>query len=148
MAGQQLLILFINIVILWCYPWESRMYSNNYQPSFEQRGQMVTIAYTCTHQWHHARMLTFHVTAIIYYIIINLAYAFIKSTNMILYHNCVYQGAVYNINKTCQGHTLIPKPLKCLFLYQLKFAIATNTVSKIYRNINKFLPNTIIYFTR
>ena len=65
-----------------------------------------------------------------------------------IYHNCVYQGAVYNINQICQGYILIPKPLKCLFMYQLKFAIVTNIVSNIYRNINKFLPITIIYFTR
>ena len=57
-------------------------------------------------------MLTFCVTEIIYSII-NSAYEFIKSTNMI-YHNCVYQGAVYNINQICQGHILIAKPLKCL----------------------------------
>ena len=55
----------------------------------------------------YLRMLTFCVTAIIYYIIINSANAFIKSTNKI-YHNCVYQGAVYDINQICQGHILIP----------------------------------------
>ena len=37
----------------------------------------------------YARMLTFCVTAIIYYIIINSEFVFIKSTNMI-YHNCVH----------------------------------------------------------
>ena len=86
--------------------------------------------FNCIHTY--ARMLTFCVTSIIYYIIINSVYACIKSNNMI-YHNCVYQGAVYNINQICQGHILITKPLKCL----------TNIVSNIYRNINKFLPNTL-----
>ena len=61
----------------------------------------------------YAGMLTFCATAIIYYIIINSSYAFIKSTNMI-YHNCVYQSDVYYMNQMCQGHILIPKPLKCL----------------------------------
>ena len=92
---QQLLILYINIVTLWCYSWESRMYSNNYQ-AMNSAGNV----YNCIHTY--ARMLTFCVTAIIYYIIIYSAYAFIKSTNMI-YHNCVYQGAVNNINQICKG---------------------------------------------
>ena len=75
--------------------------------------------------------------------IINSAYAFIKSTNMI-YDNCVYQGAVYNINQICQWHILFPQPLKCLFIYQLKIAIiVTNIVSNIYRTINKFSPNSL-----
>ena len=82
------------------------MYSNNYQV-LNSAGN----GYNCIHTY--ARMLTFCVTAIIYYIILNSAYAFIKSTNMI-YHKCVYQGAVYNINQICQGHILIPEPLKCL----------------------------------
>ena len=98
-------ILYINIVAHWCYSWESWMYS-------------ITITFCaaretfkCIHTY--ARMLTFCVTAIIYYIIINSVYAFIKRNNMI-YHNCVYQGAVYNINQICQWHILITKPLKCL----------------------------------
>ena len=65
-----------------------------------------------------------------------------------IYHNCVYQGAVYNINQIFQGHILMPKPLKCLFLYKLKFVIVTNIVSNIDRNINKFLPNTVILIDR
>ena len=52
------------------------MYSNNYQ-ALNSAGN----GYNCIHTY--ARMLTFGVTAIIYYIIINSAYAFIKSTNMI-----------------------------------------------------------------
>ena len=63
-----------------------------------------------------------------------------------IYHNYVYQGTVYNISQICQEHVLIPKSLKCLFMYQLKFVIATNIVSNIYRTFNKFLPNTIIFF--
>ena len=82
------------------------MYSNNYQ-ALNSAGN----GYNCTHKY--ARMLTFCVTAIIYYIIMNSAYVFIKSANMI-YHNCVYQGAVYNINQICLGHILMQKPLKCL----------------------------------
>ena len=46
-------------------------------------------------------MLTVCEPAIVYYVIINSACAFIKSKNMI-YHNCVYHGAVYNINQICQ----------------------------------------------
>ena len=45
-----------------------------------------------------------------------------------IYHNCVCQGAVYNINPTA-------------------FEVYNKYISNIYRNINKFLPNTIIYFT-
>ena len=42
---QQLLILYINIVTLWCYSWESRMYST--------ARETVTIAYTRMHAcWH------------------------------------------------------------------------------------------------
>ena len=41
-----------------------------------------------------------------------------------------------------------PKAFELSISVQLKFAIATNIVSNIYRTINKFLPNTIIYFTR
>ena len=104
------------------------MYSNNYQV-LNSTGN----GYNCIHTY--ARMLTFCVPAIIYYIIINSSYAFIKSTNMI-YHNCVYHGAVYNINQICQWCILIPKTLKS----------KTNIVSNIYRNINKLLPNSINYF--
>ena len=43
-------------------------------------------------------------------------------------YNYVYQGAVFNINQICQVRILIPKPLKCLFMCQLKFAIETNKV--------------------
>ena len=137
---QQLLILYINTVTFRCYPWESRMYSINCQ-ALNSAGN----GYDCIHT--NARMLTYCLTAIIYYIIINSAYTFIKSTNVI-YHNLMYQGAVYNINQICQEHILIPKPFKFIFLYLLKFAIVPRIVSNIYRNINKFLPNTIIYFTR
>ena len=88
---QQLLIVYINIVTVWCYSWESQMYSNNYQ-ALNIAGNSYSCIHTC------ARMLTFCVTAIIYYIIINLSHAFIKSTNMI-YHNCVYQvlSIIYKI---------------------------------------------------
>ena len=65
-----------------------------------------------------------------------------------IYHNYVYQGTVYNINQIRQGHILIPKSLKCLFINQLTFVIVTNIVSNIYRTSNKFLPNTIIYFNK
>ena len=134
---RQLLMLYINIVTLRYYHWENRMYSNNFQALNSSDN-----GYNCIHTY--ARIVTFSVAAIIYYAIINSAYAFIKTTNTI-YHNCVYQGDVYYINQICQRHILITKPLKCLLLYQLKFAIVTNIVSIIYRNINKFLPNTIIY---
>ena len=87
--------------------------------------------------------MTFCVTAIIYYIIINSAHAFIKRKNM-TYHNYVYQGTVYNINQICLGHILIPKFLKRLFIYHLKFVIVTSIVSNIYRTFKKFLPNAII----
>ena len=61
-----------------------------------------------------------------------------------IYHNCVHQGDVYYINQICQEHILIPKPSKCLFMYQLKFTIiVTNIVSNIYRTINKFLSKFI-----
>ena len=133
---QQLLIIYINIVSLQCYPWESQIYSNNYQ-ALSSSGN----SYNCIHTY--ACMLTFCVTEIIYYII-NSSHAFIKSTNMI-YHNCLHQGGVYNINQICQWHILIPKPLKCVFMHQLKFAIITYIVSNIYRNINKFLPNKYRY---
>ena len=94
MAGvAAAIILYINTVPLWCYSWESRMYSNDHQ-ALNSAGN----GYNCIHTY--ARMLTFCVTGIIYNII-NMAYTFIKSTNMI-YHNCVYQGAVYNINQICQ----------------------------------------------
>ena len=63
-----------------------------------------------------------------------------KVPNMI-YHNCVYQGAVYNINQICQG-------ARAHFNRKAFEVSVTNIVSNIYRNINKFLPNTIIYFTR
>ena len=44
-----------------------------------------------------------------------------------IYHNCVYQGDVYYIN-------------------QKAFEVSiTNIVSNIYRNVNKFLPNTFIF---
>ena len=59
---------------------ESRMNSNNYQ-SLNSAGN----GYNCIHKY--ARMLTFCVTTIIYYIIYS-AYAFLKSTIMI-YYNCV-----------------------------------------------------------
>ena len=49
------------------------MYSNNFQ-ALNSEGN----GYICIHTY--ARMLIFCVTAIIYYIIINSAYAFIKST--------------------------------------------------------------------
>ena len=84
----------INIVTLGCYPWESRMHYNN--SSFEQRGQRFQLH---THVPTHADILW---TAIIYYFIINSVYAFIKSTNMI-YHNCVYQGAVNDLIKYANG---------------------------------------------
>ena len=115
------------------------MYSNNYQV-LNSAGD----DYNCIHTYE--RMLTFCVTEIIYYIIINSANKFGKSTNKI-YHNCVYQGAVYDINQICKAH-FNPKPLKCLYMCQLKFAIVTYIVSNIYRTINKSLPNPIIYVTR
>ena len=90
---QQLLIQYINIVTLLYHSCESRMYSNNYQ-ALNSAGN----GYNCIHTY--ARMLTFCVTAIIYYIIINSSYAFIKSTNMI-YHNYVYQ-VLSTIYKICQ----------------------------------------------
>ena len=66
-----------------------------------------------------------------------------------IYHNCVYCIPIKELStiliKYRQGSILIPKPLKCLFLYQIGFAIVTNIVSNIYRNINKFLPNAIIW---
>ena len=51
------------------------------------------------------------------------------------------------IKYVCQGHILITKSLKCILMY-LKFVILTNIVSNIYWTFNKFLPNTIICFTR
>ena len=87
-------IIIINIVTLWYFSWEIRMYSNNYQ-NLNSAGNRCNCIHT------YARMLTFCGSAIIYYIIINSAYAFIKSTNMI-YRNCVYWGAVYNVNQICQ----------------------------------------------
>ena len=85
------------------------MYSNNYQ-ALNSAGN----GYNCLHMY--TRMLTFCVTAIIYYIIINSAYAFIKMKNMI-YNNYVYQDTVYNIDQICQGHILITKSLKCVLMY-------------------------------
>ena len=128
------IILYINIVTLWCYSWESRMYSNNYQAFNSARN-----GYNCIHTY--ARMLTFCVTEIMYYIIINSSYAFIKSTNMI-YHNCVCQvlPAVYKIYQITNG-TFWSRSLWSVYN-------KINIVSNIYRNINKFFPNTIIYFTR
>ena len=105
---RQLLTLCINLVTLWCYPRESRMYFNKYQ-TLNSAGNDNNFIHS------YACMLTFCVTAIIYYIILNSAYAFIKSTNLI-YHNCVYQSAVYNISQICQGHILIPKNLNCVYL--------------------------------
>ena len=99
------------------------MYSNNYQ-ALNSAGN----GYNCV--LTYVRILTFCVTAIIYYIIVNLAYAFIKSKNMI-YHYSVYQGPVHNIDQLCQGHSLIPEFLKCAIMYQLKFMIVTNIVSNI-----------------
>ena len=74
----QLLILYINIVTLWYYPWENQMYSNDFQ-ALNSAGN----GYNCIHTY--SCMLIFCVAAIIYYIIVNLAYAFMKSTNAI-YH--------------------------------------------------------------
>ena len=59
---------------------------DNYQ-AMNNTGNDFKCIHTCP------RMLTFCVIGIIYYIIINSAYAFIKGNNMI-YHNCVCQGAV------------------------------------------------------
>ena len=102
---QQLLILYINIITLMFFLRKPNVF-DNYQ-ALNSAGNGFKYIHT------YARMLTFFVAAIIYYIIINLAYAFIKSNNMI-YHNCGYQGAVYNINQICQVHILISNPLKCL----------------------------------
>ena len=65
-------IAYINILTHLCYPWECRVYSENYQTWTAQT--TVTIAHT----WH--TILPFCITAIIYYIIINASYVFIKST--------------------------------------------------------------------
>ena len=78
----------------------------------------------------YARMLTFCVTEIIYYININLVYAFIESTNMI-YHNCVNQGDVYYINQIWQGHIFnheafkvsINAPLKGPYWWKIIFLL-------------------------
>ena len=58
---------YINIVTLWSYSWESQIYSNNYE-ALNSGGN----CYNCIHTY--ARMLTFCVTEIICYIIINSAY--------------------------------------------------------------------------
>ena len=50
--------------------------------------------------------------------------------------------------KYARAHFNSNLPLKCLFMYQLQLAIVTNGISNIYRTTSKFLPNTIIYFTR
>ena len=120
----------VNMVTLWCYSWESRMYYNKYQ-ALNSAGK----GYNCIHTY--AWMLTFCVTAIIYYIIINSAYAPIKSTNMI-YHNCVYQGCLKYQSNMPRAH-FDPKAFEVSI---------TNIISNVKKNINKFLPNTIIYFTR
>ena len=122
---QQLFILYISIVTLWCYSYKSWIYSNNYQ-SLNSAGN----GYNCIHMY--AYMLTFCVTAIYY--IINSAYAFFKSTNMI-YQNCVYQGAVYNINQICQGLILIRVPSADLLYW--------NVWSKL-----ECVKFTLLYFAR
>ena len=97
------------------------MYSHDYHAL-----NSVGDSYNCIHTF--ACMLTFCATSIIYYIIINLAYAFIKSTNM-MYHNCVYKGDFYYINQMCQGHILIRMSLKCLkqIKFQIFIEISTNS---------------------
>ena len=52
-----------------------------------------------------------------------------------IYHNCVYQGDVYYINQICKAH-FNPKAFEVSI---------TNIVSNIYKNVNKFFPNTIIF---
>ena len=102
---QQVLILYVNIVTLWCYSWESRKYSNNYQ-ALNSAGNLQLH----THVLTHADILC--------------------NSNILLYHYklgiCIYQKYQYdisqvyskvmstNINQTCQGSILIPKPVKCL----------------------------------
>ena len=78
-------------------------------PSFEQRGQRLQL---------HKYVCMLCATAIIYYII-NSAYAFIKSTNMI-YRNCVYQGDVYYINQIFQRHILIPQAFEVAIYVPIK----------------------------
>ena len=76
-------------------------------PSFEQRGCNFN-GYNRTHTY--VRMLTFCITALIYYIIINLAYAFMKNT----YITTVYTKVLSTILiKYAKG------TLKCVFMYQL-----------------------------
>ena len=56
---QQLLMQYINIVTLWCYSWESRMHSNNYEALNSTRNGYNSIhTYAC--------ILIFCVTTIIY----------------------------------------------------------------------------------
>ena len=47
-----------------------------------------------------------------------------------IYHNSVYQGAVYNINQICHAH-FDPEAFEVSI---------TKIVLNIYRNINKFCP--------
>ena len=131
---QELLVLYINIITFWCYSWESRMHSNNYQV-------LHSAGNGCNYIHMYARMLTFCVTAIIYYIIINSAYAFIKSTNMIIISQlCIPRCCLQYYSNMPRAH-FDPKAFE---MPRIKF----NIVSYIYGNINKFLPNTIKYFTR
>ena len=53
-----------------------------------------------------------------------------------IYYNCVYQGDVYYINQNVPRAHFNPNAFEVSI---------TNIVSNIYRNVNKFLPNTIIF---
>ena len=149
---QQLLILYINIVTFWCSFWESQMYSNNYQVF-----NSTSNGYNCMHTY--ACMLTFCGTAIIYYIIVNSACAFIKSTNMIyqtLPTKPNLSESLFPTSECLFPTKVLCKPTCCQYSNMSRahfdpkaFEVSiTNTVSNIYRNINKLLPNTIKYFTR
>ena len=93
-------MVYINILTHRCYPSESRMYAENYQ-ALNSAGN----DYNCTHMY--ASLLTFCITLIIYYIIRNAAYAFIKSTYITIVYTKVLSTC--NIDKICLWHILIPK---------------------------------------
>ena len=104
---QQLLILYINIVTLWCYSWESRIYSNNYI-ALTSMGNLQLHTNVRT----HADILCNSINLLYYKFGICIYQKYQHDT----YITTVYTKVVstININQIWQGHILIPKPLKCL----------------------------------
>ena len=90
--------------------------------------------YNCIHTC--VRILTFCVTAIIYYMIINSAYALIKSTNMI-HHNCVlyakvlstilikYANYIYHLRPPMGVTINLLQTNKIILVFLLKYFLGT-----------------------